>query len=30
MAIQNLLKALNQRVGRGLTEIGGFNPMHRS
>lgn len=29
MAIQNLLKALNQRVGRGLTEIGGFNPMQQ-
>jgi len=27
MAIQNLFKGLGQRVGRGLTEIGGYDPM---
>ena len=29
MAIQNLFKGLGQRVGRGLTEIGGYDPMEQ-
>ena len=29
MAIQNLFKGLGQRVGRGLTEIGGNDPMEQ-
>ncbi len=29
MAIQNLFKGLGQRVGRGLTEIGGYDPMQQ-
>ena len=29
MAITNLFQGLGQRIGRGLTEVGGYDPMQQ-